>query len=472
MVGADRIRIPLGMLRMLVRAAGWRRRMGLDALAREHRAAFRRAEIEGLKLAFYARAVAVAAISAFLIVFGSYYTAPLYHIALLLALLGLGGLSVLAARRNWPAWTFYVGATLDAALVVFAILYPNPLDPEDILPPAARFKFDNSLYLLVLVAHYALSFSAKLVLWVGASAAAIWLGAALWTMSQPGFGPRSPAPQPWIGAPDAQRLVYLTDPWDLRVLTLSKQMILLALVTGTVALGVARARRLVVRQVDAERGRTNLARFVSPNVTGMSAQLGTAPRRATAAILFVDIVGFTRFTEEVEPERAVELLRDFFRRVAPCVGRHGGTLDKYLGDGLMATFGLPEPGKRDAVDALAAARDMAQAVAAWNAERAQTGEPPVKVGIGVHWGPVVLTEIGGEHRVELATLGDTVNVASRLQEATRGLDVAVVVSGALRWAVLSQADLEEAISLLDGFLAQPPVQLRGRSHLIEIWTLA
>ncbi|WP_119418500.1 adenylate/guanylate cyclase domain-containing protein [Desertibaculum subflavum] len=444
--------------------------MGLDTLAREHRAAFRRAEIEGLKLAFYARAVAVAAISTFLIVFSNYYTAPLYHMALLLALLGLGGLSVLAARRGWPAWTFYVGAALDAALVAFAILYPNPFDPEDILPPAARFKFDNSLYLLVLVAHYALSFSARLVLWVGASAAAAWLGAALWVMSQPGFGPRSPAPEPWIGAPDAQRLVYLTDPWDLRVLTLSKQMILLGLVTGTVALGVARARRLVARQAEAERGRANLARYVSPNVTSLSAVKG--PTRATAAILFVDIVGFTRFTEEVDPEHAVELLRDFFRHVAPCVGSHGGTLDKYLGDGLMATFGLPVAGKRDAVDALAAARDMAQAVTAWNAERVATGQPTVKVGIGVHWGPVVLTEIGGEHRVELATLGDTVNVASRLQEATRGLDVAVVISGALRWAVLSQADLEEAITLLDGFLAQPPVQLRGRAHLIEIWTLA
>ena len=460
------------MLARVMRAAGWRRRMGLGALARDHRAAFRRAEIEGLKLAFFARGVAVAAIAAFLIVFANYYTAPLYHIALLLVLLGLGALSLVAARRNWPAWTFYLGATLDVALVVFAILYPNPLDPEDILPPAARFKFDNSLYLMVLVALYSLSFSSRLVLWVGASAATVWLGAALWVMSQPGFGPRSPAPQPWFGAPDAQRLVYLTDPWDLRVLTLTKQMILLGLITGTVAIGVARARRLVSRQAEAERGRANLARYVSPNVTGMPEEIGNAPRRATAAILFVDIVGFTRFTEEVEPEQAVELLRDFFRRVVPCIGQHGGTLDKYLGDGLMATFGLPAAGKRDAVDALAAARTMANAVTAWNAERMAARQPVVKVGIGVHWGPVVVTEIGGEQRVELATLGDTVNVASRLQEATRGLDVALVVSGALRWAVLSQADLEEAINLLDGFLAQPPVQLRGRAHLIEIWTLA
>lgn len=446
--------------------------MGLDALAREHRAAFRRAEIEGLQLAFYARAVAVAAISAFLIVFSNYYTAPIYHVALLLALLGLGWLSVIAARRNWPAWAHYVGATLDAALVAYAILFPNPLDPEDILPPSARFKFDNSLYLTVLVAHYALSFSARLVLWVGGSAAAIWIAAAVWVMSQPDFGPRHPPPEPWASAPDAQRLIYLTDPWDLRVLTVSKQMILLALVTGTVALGVARARRLVARQAEAERARANLARYVSPNVTGLPAQAGQGTTRATAAILFVDIVGFTRFTEEVEPEYAVELLRDFFRRIAPCVTQHGGALDKYLGDGLMATFGLPNAGKRDAVEALAAARDMAKAVAAWNTERAATGEPVIKVGIGVHWGPVVLTEIGGEHRVELATLGDTVNVASRLQEATRGLDAAVVISGALRWAVLSQADLEEAITLLDGFLAQPPVQLRGRAHPIEIWTLA
>ncbi len=459
------------MIALLKTRLRWARRFRLARLSAEHRTAFRRAEVEGLTLAFWARAVAVLAIGILIGGFDEYQVAAYYY-GLLLAALLVAGLQFVAARRGWAPWTFYLFAGLDVALVVGAVILPNPFDPADTIPAITRFHFDNVLYLAVLIAFYALSFSARLVLWVGGAAIAAWLAAALAALSDPVLLPAVPAIPSWSGTEVENRVAWLADPYTLRPFTLAKQVLLLGLVTGTLALAVARARRLVSRQAEAERERANLARYVSPNTADFVQRPGNgALRRATAAILFVDIVGFTRLAESQSPEQAVGLLQAFFARVTPCVADAGGTLDKYLGDGLMASFGLPEAGRRDAVAALVCARAMDRAVTRWNVERVRAGEPPVRIGIGLHWGPVLLSEIGGPGRGEIATLGDTVNVASRLQEAARGLGVDLVLSGAMRWAVLAQAELEEAIALLDGFRPQPPMRLRGREQPIEIWTL-
>jgi adenylate cyclase len=145
-----------------------------------------------------------------------------------------------------------------------------------------------------------------------------------------------------------------------------------------------------------------------------------------------------------------------------------GTLDKYLGDGLMASFGTPNSGPRDAANALAAAREMTAALADWNEQRALRDEPAISVGIGVHWGPVVLGDIGGEHRLEFATLGDTVNVASRLEHATRDLDADIVISIDLVNAIREVVTVDEANTLLDGFAPSTLYTVRGRRSRVEV----
>ena len=145
---------------------------------------------------------------------------------------------------------------------------------------------------------------------------------------------------------------------------------------------------------------------------------------------------------------------------------HGGTLDKYIGDAVMATFGTPESGARDASDALACARTMADAMKAWNAERAAAGEAPVEAGIGVQYGPAVLGDIGGAHRLEFAVIGDTVNVASRLERLTRNLDVEIVVGGDLVAEVRREGGGE---NLLEGFSERIGQEIPGRSGTITIW---
>jgi adenylate cyclase len=123
-------------------------------------------------------------------------------------------------------------------------------------------------------------------------------------------------------------------------------------------------------------------------------------------------------------------------------------------------------GPRDATDALACARGMLAALAAWNAERARAGRPPLRMGVGLHHGPVVAGDIGSRRSMAFATVGDTTNVASRLQALTRDLGVGLVASGALVAAVEREG---AEVGLLAGLTPRGAHTLRGRDTQIEVW---
>ena len=147
--------------------------------------------------------------------------------------------------------------------------------------------------------------------------------------------------------------------------------------------------------------------------------------------------------------------------------QNGGTLDKYLGDGVMATFGTPETKPDDAANALKAALQLIDETKAFNQDREANGFDPVRVSIGVHYGPVILGDIGPSRRLEFAVVGDTVNVASRLEASTRELGCRCVVSEDLmRRAELSNAANPKQVE----FSAREAIKLRGRKSPIEIWT--
>ena len=131
-------------------------------------------------------------------------------------------------------------------------------------------------------------------------------------------------------------------------------------------------------------------------------------RTQNAAVLFVDIVGLTAFADARTPEEVVRILREFHALMKQEVFRHNGTLDKYLGDGLMATFGTPFVGKADASNALSCAQAMIAAADRWNNQRQTAGETPIRVSFGLHYGPVVLGDIGLTC-LEFAVIGSTVN---------------------------------------------------------------
>lgn len=197
--------------------------------------------------------------------------------------------------------------------------------------------------------------------------------------------------------------------------------------------------------------RSRLERYHSPAVVGEVLSAGphglAEPRETEVTVLFADLVGFSTFAEMAEPREVTDLLRRFFHESVEAIFEAGGTLDKFIGDCVMAFFGAPVAQPDHARRALAAAGAIRRAVAAWCDERRAAGQAPVAVRLGVNSGPVVVGEVGSERRVDYTVLGNTVNVAARLEayaakpgdvvlsEATRaaaGEGLAVEPLGALR----------------------------------------
>ena len=145
----------------------------------------------------------------------------------------------------------------------------------------------------------------------------------------------------------------------------------------------------------------------------------------TITVLFADIRGFTRISEHAPPEKIVQLLNHYFSAMTDIIFAHGGTLDKYLGDGLMALFGAPTVTPNDAANALATAVAMQRRMIGINADLLKEGFPEIGIGIGLHTGEVTVGYIGSERRSEYTAIGDTVNTASRLESNAKGGQILV-----------------------------------------------
>jgi adenylate cyclase len=207
--------------------------------------------------------------------------------------------------------------------------------------------------------------------------------------------------------------------------------VLLAITTGLIAAAIWRARRHVERAVMAETERANLGRYFSPNVVERLASdvRGLEAGRAQdAAVMFVDLIGSTRRMEAITPEEVITIIRAFHRRIVPIVFRHNGSVDKFLGDGLMAVFGAPEKTPYEARDALLCAVEILDTIDQWRDRRVAVGKVATTVRIGIHYGPVIQGNVGIADRMEFTTLGDTVNVASRLESMTRQFDAGILLS--------------------------------------------
>ncbi|MBV8568628.1 MAG: response regulator [Methylobacteriaceae bacterium] len=235
---------------------------------------------------------------------------------------------------------------------------------------------------------------------------------------------------------------------------------------------IARLREIRRQRDEAQRMRANLARYFSPNIVEVLAEqdepLGPV-RRQDVAVLFADIVGYTGLAETMAPEEVMQTLRDYHGRMSKEIFACGGTLEKFIGDAMLATFGVPHPSERDAGNALRCADLMFSTLSGWNAERRAAGLPEISMGIGLNYGPAVLGDLGGKHGMAFAVIGDTVNTSSRLQDLTRILATPLVASDALVQAA-GTADCVEG--MLKRLRPAGERQLRGRAGAIKVWTLA
>lgn len=202
-----------------------------------------------------------------------------------------------------------------------------------------------------------------------------------------------------------------------------------------------------------------LRRFLPPHLADGDPQaalaLVTRPRNVEATILVSDLRGFTAHAEKLAPEAALAFLNEIQGALAACVRKHGGSVDKFMGDGMLAVFGAPEPLENHAAAAVRAAIDMREVLSATS----------LKIGVGVHSGPVVAGCVGSGERLEFTVIGDTVNIASRLEGATKELGADIVVSETTR----------ALVGNLDGssrrFEDRGERQLRGRATPVRVYTV-
>jgi adenylate cyclase len=235
---------------------------------------------------------------------------------------------------------------------------------------------------------------------------------------------------------------------------------LISAVAAQTAIAVenARAHERLARE---EVARANYSRFLPEYVVKQmlenpeSFKLGGVSQ--TITILFADIRGFTRMSEHAPPEKIVSLLNRYFSAMTDIIFAHGGTLDKYLGDGLMALFGAPTATPDDASNALNAAVAMQRRLMAINRELRDEGFSEIGVGMGLHTGDVIVGYIGSERRSEYTAIGDTVNTSSRLESNARGGEI--LISDATAQAAHSRYKLKP----------REPIMVKNRQQPVNLW---
>jgi adenylate cyclase len=369
------------------------------------------------------------------------------------AWLGLGVLSFALARprryRPWMAWPL---ATADITLILGSL----------------QFALANMAVPASFAAVFPVVWVAPLVLTFGALRYNPWLQAYITILLTAGLA--------IIGWTDAVSMPFKTTapPSTLTILfNFPPNLVRLVMLTlaGTVLVVAAVRARTLLRQAlgEAER-RANLTRYLPPQIADRLAEHGLAElrqgRRQRVAVLFCDLRGFTTRAEHLDPLSLADFVTEFRRRVTIAASATDGIIDKFIGDAALIVFGLPDPSPNDARHALTCAHTLLRSMADWNRHLV---DHPVTLGIGIHYGDAFCGVVGDNCRLEFTVLGDTVNIAARLEQLTKAQNIPMIVSEQLLCATGENSSAFTWISLpsqpLRGRMA--PLRIYGQHHNIE-----
>ncbi|WP_281995435.1 adenylate/guanylate cyclase domain-containing protein [Ruegeria faecimaris] len=430
-------------------------------------AALERHKREGLELAVRARWIAMGLTGLLLIYLNPHWEVLWYHFILLL--ICANGWMIRRAGRVGQSRTELLLIFVDLLIMTLGMIIPNPFS-DDVRPLAMQFRFDNFQYFFVILAAGTMAYSWRTVIAIGTWTAIIWTTGWViaWWVAVPIPGISEKVAEALQGYPDVAEML---DPNSFRSSIRIQQVIVFLMVAVTLGVSMRRLNHLLMTNAGLERERANLSRYFSPNVVEELSQNDDPlkqVRKENVAVLFIDIVGFTKYAAGRDPYDVIEVLRGFHARMEAEVFRHHGTLDKYLGDGLMATFGTPVTTPLDATNAVSCARGMVTVIDRWNIERRRAGEPEIRVGIGVHYGSVVLGDIGA-NRLEFAVIGDAVNVAAKLEAMTRELQARIVLSDAVRLQLEQEGS--SASELTAEFTENKGHPVRGVEYPMDIWVM-
>ena len=313
----------------------------------------------------------------------------------------------LAHRRFLPGWLLVLSILIDTALLL-GLIWAFHLQYAQ--PAAFSLKVPTFIYIFAFIALRALRFDHRYVLSAGLFAAA---GSALIVILA-------------IQSPDGPGITrnfiaYITSNSILIGAEFDKIFTIL-MVTALLTIAVRRAQAMLVTAVREEAAGREIRRFLSKGVADVIVSSetliegGHAVER-DAAILMLDIRGFTRFSATVAPKDVVQMLTSFHVRIIPIVRAYGGVVDKFLGDGLMATFGAVIPSKGADADALRACDAIMEEAERWRQTLPGLGvATPLEVNGAVSAGPVVFATLGGGDRLEYTVIGEAVNLAAKLEK--------------------------------------------------------
>ncbi|RMD60659.1 MAG: adenylate/guanylate cyclase domain-containing protein [Alphaproteobacteria bacterium] len=318
----------------------------------------------------------------------------------------------LAYRISLPGWFLLLSIVIDMGLL-FLLIWSFHI--QYMQPASFYLKSPTLLYVFIFIALRALRFEARFVFAAGIIAALGWSILVLYVIT---VDPNDTMITRDYVAYMTSNAVLLGAEFDKIV-----SILVVSLILGV---GLIRGRALLVRAVTEEVAARELSRFFAPEVArrirGSEREIavGTGEVR-DAAIVNFDMRGFTRLAETHAPDEVMGLLSEYQHLIVPVVQRHGGSIDKFLGDGIMATFGAASPSDTYAADAIVAVEEALAVAAEWTAATRAAGRPAPEVNGALAAGRVVFGAVGDETRLEYTVIGDAVNLSAKLEQYNKTL---------------------------------------------------
>ncbi len=359
-----------------------------------------------------------------------------------------------ARRGSLPSWSLAVSVVFDMTLLM-ALIWSFHLQYDQ--PASFYLKAPTILWIFIFIALRALRFEARYVVLAGAVAVTLWVAMVLYVV----YGD----PEDMMITRDY--VTYLTSNSVLIGAEVEK-ILTISVVTGIIAFALMRARDLLVRAVAEQTAAQELSRFFAPEIAAKikgserEIRAGTGELRE-AAVLNLDMRGFTRFAAEAPPDAVMSLLSEYQAQVIPVIQKHGGSIDKFLGDGVMATFGAAVPTDSYAADSLRALQETMAAAGLWAEACAAEGRPCPRVNGSVATGNVLFGAVGDETRLEYTVIGDAVNLSAKLEKQNKELGVSAVCDRRTYDLAIEQGYRDGA-----GLRQVPGAQVAGVSQPVDL----
>lgn len=360
------------------------------------------------------------------------------------AYLLLGVITYVLSRRGlMRIWMIWITATADALFIVLSVW--TSMQNTGLMGDAVFLM--PSIWLVPIVLSFAVLRANPAV--TAYTVALLTAGVGLLISVEAGQLPQTETSAVWM---------FLSPPPNLM------RLVMIALAGLLLYVAARRTRRLLRNSIGAALRTANLTRYLPRQLAPRLAEGGLEQlrkgHRHAAGILFIDMRGFTTWAETRTPQEVTALMSAYRDRIALVADRHGGLIDKFVGDAAMIVFEAEESPSVAARNCVACAMALIQSMETWSQERHDRGEPPIRVGVGAHWGDVFSGVVGHSARLEYSVFGDTVNTAARLEQMTKTADMAVVLSGALLDAAGEETRAWESLG---------DVSLRGKSHGLTLY---